>query len=79
MPLPHFTVGGSAIEKVNYEVVTSTLSYLGKAPAGSSESDPVWQIVQVVSDASGSIATKFANGTIHYESAWADRATLSYS
>lgn len=79
MPLPHFTVGGSSIEKVNYEVVDSTLAYIGKAPAGSSESAQVWQITKIVSDASGSVYTKYSGGTISYNYAWADRASLSYS
>jgi hypothetical protein len=79
MPLPHFTVGGSSIEKVIYEVVDSTLAYLGKAPAGASQSDPVWQIMKIVSDSTGSIATTYSGGTILYNYAWVNRATLSYS
>jgi len=79
MPIPHFTVGGSSIEKVIYEVVSPTLAYLGKAPAGASESNQVWQIIKIVSDSTGSIATTYSGGTILYNYAWVDRATLSYS
>jgi len=79
MPIPHFTVGGSSIEKVHYEVVSDTLAYLGKAPAGASDSDQVWQITKIVSDLSGSINTTYSGGTILYNYAWTDRATLSYS
>ena len=79
MPLPHFTVGGSFIEKVNYEVVSPTLTYIGKAPAGASESDQVWQVMEIVSDLSGSFKTTYAGGTILYNYAWTDRSTLSYS
>lgn len=54
--------------------------YVGYAPPGSSESDPVWQIRKMEYDgANRLIAVKFAEGELAYNKVWANRASYSYS
>lgn len=54
--------------------------YVGYAPPGSSESDPVWQIRKMEYDASNRlIAVKFAEGELAYNKVWNNRASYSYS
>ena len=79
MPLPHLATSNTAIEKVIYEVIDDTTAYLGKSPAGSSESASVWQIVKIVYDVNGGVQTTFSGGTLLYNYAWSDRLSLSYS
>lgn len=58
--------------------VSSSVSYIGKAVAGSSTSDPVWQIQRIT--ISGSLtAIEYAAGTTSFNQVWSSRAGLSYS
>lgn len=57
---------------------TSSLMYVGKAKVGSIETDPAWQIKQIL--ATGTItAIKYINGSDSYSFVWESRASLSYS
>lgn len=51
--------------------------YVGRAPAGSVESDPVWQIQRL--DTSSGVVLTFADGNSNYDNIWDDRASLAYS
>jgi hypothetical protein len=53
-------------------------TYVGKALAGSSEIESVWQIQRI--DESGSTTIiLFASGSDDYNVKWSDRTSLSYS
>jgi hypothetical protein len=66
-------------EAIKYDVVSSTVSYVGKAVPGVSSSSASWQIRKLVSDASGSLDIYYANGSADYTNIWNNRTSLSYS
>ncbi len=54
--------------------------YIGRALAGTAESDAGWQIKKVTYDGSDFfIADNFAEGTNGYDKVWNDRAGYTYS
>jgi len=61
------------------DVASATDTYIGEAEAGSLESDPVWRIQKLVSNAEGDANIFFADGSSSFNQVWADRTTLSYS
>jgi hypothetical protein len=61
------------------DTASATVSYIGEAQAGSSESDPVWRIQKSISNPEGDINIFFAYGSSKFNQVWADRASLSYS
>lgn len=61
------------------DVVSSTVTYLGKAACGASTSQAVWQIIKLTTDANGGITISYANGTPHYDNIWTNRASLTYT
>lgn len=65
-------------EATRLDVVSSTVSYLGKAVPSSLTSAAVWKISRLTSTAGGNITTEYVdNGK--YTQIWDDRASLSYS
>lgn len=61
------------------DVVSSTVTYIGKTYAGNSPSVSEWRIQRMTSDASGSLIIEYANGSTAYDQKWDDRTSLSYS
>lgn len=62
------------------DVSTTGVTYIGKAPIGSIESDAVWQIRKL--DESGTPTTlsiTWADGNSNFDNVWSDRLTESYS
>ena len=54
--------------------------YFGKAPTGSSTSASAWQIKKLSFDIDGNLTSiQYANGSTAFNTAWDDRASLSYS
>jgi len=53
--------------------------YVGYAPPGSSESNPVWQIIKYDTTSLADIQGLFANGSPNAVNIWANRTSLSYS
>lgn len=57
----------------------SPVIYVGYAPPGSSESNPIWQIIKYDATSLADIVGKFANGIPDATNIWANRVSLSYS
>lgn len=53
-------------------------TYTGKAEAGSSETDPVWQIIRI-QEAGDDTTMLSADGDMEYDNRWDQRAIKSYS
>lgn len=67
-------------ESTFMDVVSSSVSYVGKAPAGSLTSNAVWRIFKLTTDTiTGSISIMYADGNPNYDNIWDNRASLSYS
>lgn len=69
----------SPLETLRTDPVSSEVTYIGTAPVGSSESAQVWRIKKVVTDVDGRVSILFVDGNTDVDSAWADRATYTYS
>lgn len=68
----------SSVEPLTLRMETvGNLTYLGTAPPGSSEADPVWQVKRL--DKSSGMVILFADGNDRFDNVWANRAGLSYS
>lgn len=76
----------SVVESVNenndqttrVDEVSKTVSYVGYAQIGSSETSPVWKIKKIT--IVGSITSiLYADGVSTYSKKWTDRATYTYS
>ena len=65
-------------EATRYDVVSSTISYLGKAFIGTNTTENKWKIARLTSDTSGGIYTEFADAG-NYTQIWDNRTSLSYS
>ncbi len=67
-----------AAKSTRIDEVSSSLTYIGEAAVGVSESDPKWRIFRIT--VSGTVTSiQYANGNTNWNSVWADRASLSYS
>jgi len=64
---------------LEYDVVSSTLSYLGEANPGTATSAASWRIKKLVFDAAGDITVTYADGNSSFDNIWDNRASLSYS
>ena len=77
------TVGGSGVADgdltTNYDSVSTTLAYVGKAVAGAQSTGAVWQVKRLVFNAEGDVTTTFADGDSGFNNIWNDRASLTYS
>jgi hypothetical protein len=58
------------------ESVSGT-TYIGKAPLGSSESLPVWQVMKIVESA-GLTDITWADGNSVFDNVWDARTSLTY-
>lgn len=56
----------------------STITYIGKAIAGSSLASAVWQIKRMT-DTSGDLSIEFADGDTNFNNIWNSREALTYS
>lgn len=52
------------------------VTYVGKAPAGSDESEAVWQIFKI--DETSGLSKTWADADTNFDNVWADYATLTY-
>ncbi len=65
-------------QSTRIDEASSTVTYFGFAPVGSSESSSVWKIKRL--SVSGSITKlEYADGNINYDNNWSNRASLTYS
>lgn len=58
------------------DTTTPDTTYIGKAPIGSLDADPVWQIASL--DTSSGLIKTWADGDASFNNVWEDRASLSY-
>ena len=65
-------------ESLLVDEASATVLYVGVATLGTSTSDELWKIFKV--ETTGSVTSiLYANASLEYNSAWDDRASLSYS
>lgn len=67
----------NSTDTLRIDQVSSTLTYIGSAIAGSATSAAVWQVKKI--DSSSGTSILFADGDIGYDNVWDDRGSLSYS
>lgn len=67
-----------ADETTRLDSVSSSVSYVGKAPVGTSESAAGWKISKITT-IDNDIEILWAGGSASYTNAWADRLSLNYS
>lgn len=60
---------------------TADVTYIGKAPPGSSQGSAVWQIKKIdeAGGTAGDAVITYADGNSNYDNLWTGRATASYS
>ena len=56
--------------------VSATLMYVGEAAAGSATASAVWRIKRI--DTTSGIDLRWADGNIHFDNVWDNRASLTY-
>jgi len=61
------------------DIVSSTVTYVGKTFAGSATGESVWQIKKLESDVEGDLVITYAGGSGAFNYAWDDRASFVYS
>ena len=61
------------------DVVSDTITYVGKTFAGLATSEAVWQIKKLESAVDGDLIITYAGGQGSFNYVWDDRAGLSYS
>lgn len=68
----------SAIYATIVDEPSSTVTYVGNAETGSSESDLVWQIKKIT--VTGTVTKiEWADGNSNFDNSWTNRASLTYS
>lgn len=66
------------IYTIKVDEVSSTVTYIGKAVAGSSGASAIWQVSKML--VTGSVTEiLFADGNTNFDNIWNNRASLSYS
>jgi len=58
------------------DTTSSTFSYVGEAPSGSSTAGSVWRIKRL--DTTSGVELKFADGNIFFDNVWDNRTMLTY-
>ena len=71
------TYDADALLAVRLDEATATLSYYGRADAGSLTSAAAWQIKRI--DTSAGLIIDWADGNTLFDNVWDNRATLTYS
>lgn len=56
--------------------VSTTLSYVGEASAGSATTSSVWRIKRL--DSTSGLELLYADGNTHFDNIWDNRLSLSY-
>lgn len=64
---------------VRYDDTGTGIVYIGKAVPGSSESNPVWQLIQWDKTLSPDFSIKFADGNDSFDNTWSGRASKTYT
>lgn len=73
-------VGSNTSEKATrLDVVSSTVTYVGKAAIASATSSAVWQVQRLTSGTDGDLTIEWADGNADFDNVWDNRASLSYS
>lgn len=65
------------IYSIRVDDVSTTVTYVGEASIGSSESAPVWRIKKL--ETVGTVFKIFwADGNMHFDNVWSNRTSLEY-
>lgn len=70
------TLGGAEASRV--DEASASVTYVGKAVAGTADATAAWKISRITTSGSV-IITEFADGNTNYDNVWSNRASLSYS
>lgn len=65
-------------EATRIDVVSSTVTYVGKAVPGTLTTTPAWKLSRLTSTPAGNLDIEFADNG-NYTQLWGDRTTVSYS
>lgn len=71
-------VGQSTDEATRLVYASATVSYLGKAPAGTATSSAAWKISRITTSGDN-VTIEWADGNTNYDNIYDNRASLSYS
>lgn len=62
---------------IRVDDASSTVTYVGEAQTGSSESGAVWRIKRLTT-AGTVLSIEWADGNMQFDNVWSDRTTLTY-
>lgn len=68
----------AALEETRMDVASGTVTYVGKAVPGSSETASVWMLQRITSDANGGLKIEYPNGSAFYNYVWAARTSYTF-
>ena len=68
----------AALEETRVDVASGTVTYVGKAVPGSSETAGVWMLQRITSDVNGGLKIEYPNGSAFYNYVWADRTSYTF-
>lgn len=68
----------SGPQATRLDVVSDTVTYVGKAPPGTATNAAAWQVYRMTSNAEGDLTIEYADGDGEFDNVWNDRATLTY-
>jgi hypothetical protein len=66
-------------QAIRMDVVSSTVTYVGKASVSTVSNAASWKIFRMTSDTDGDLIIEYADGNANFDNVWDDRAALSYS
>jgi hypothetical protein len=64
---------------VQLDVASSTVTYVGKADAGTASSAASWKIFRMTTASDGDLSLEYADGNASFDNVWDDRTSLNYS
>jgi len=65
-------------QAVRLDVVSSTVTYVGKAVVGASTAAAVWKVFRMTTASDGDLTIEYADGDADFDNVWDNRAGLSY-
>ncbi len=74
---PSITTSSSGDEATRLDEASATVTYVGKAPAGTADATAGWKIFKM--DTTSGLSITWADGNGNYDNVWNNRASLSYS
>jgi hypothetical protein len=77
-PKKDYAVQTASVELATKLDTVSNITYVGKAPVGTSSSEAVWQIKKI-EETGEDLSITFADGDSSFNNVWDNRLSLTYS